>query len=101
MKKKKIGLSFLVIALALSVAFSFVAISHLLLKTGKQNPYANIDVSASDSDNNNSNNNINKDTNNNILSCRGNPVVCVVCHLVTSCSCTRSSCCYRCLCCLL
>lgn len=31
MKKKKIGLSFLVIALALSVAFSFVAISHLLI----------------------------------------------------------------------
>ena len=60
MKKKKIGLSFLVVTLALLVAFSLVAISHLLLKTGKQNPYANIDVSASDSDNNNSNNNDNK-----------------------------------------
>ena len=28
--------------------------------------------------------NNNRDNNNNILSCRGNPVVCVVCHLVTS-----------------
>ena len=60
MKKSKIGLSVAVVTLALLVAFSFVAISHLLLKTGKQNPYANIDVSASDSDNNNSNNNDNK-----------------------------------------
>lgn len=57
MKKKKIGLSFLVVTLALLVTFSLVAISHLLLKTGKQNPYANIDISASDSDNNNSNDN--------------------------------------------
>lgn len=57
MKKKKIGLSFLVVTLALLVAFSLVAISHLLLKTGKQNPYANIDISASDSDNNNDNDN--------------------------------------------
>ncbi|MGN1319961.1 MAG: hypothetical protein ACI4U6_02465 [Acutalibacteraceae bacterium] len=57
MKKKKIGLSFLVVTLALLVTFSLVAISHLLLKTGKQNPYANIDISASDSDNNNDNDN--------------------------------------------
>lgn len=51
MKKKKIGLSFLVIALALSVAFSFVAISHLLIKTGRANPSANVDISASDNGN--------------------------------------------------
>ena len=56
MKKKKPRLSFLVITLALSVAFSFVAISHLLIKTGNENPHGNIDISASDNgDNNNSN----------------------------------------------
>ena len=49
MKKKKIGLSFLVIALALSVAFSFVAISHLLIKTGRANSYTSVDISADDS----------------------------------------------------
>ena len=32
--------------------------------------------------------------------CRGNPVVCVVCHFVTSIRCARSSCCFCCLCCL-
>ena len=31
--------------------------------------------------------------------CRGNPVVCVVCHFVTSIRCARSSCCFCCLCC--
>ena len=56
MKKKKPWLSFLVIALALSVAFSFVAISHLLIKSGKENPSVNIDVSASDNGDNNSSN---------------------------------------------
>ena len=41
---------------SLSVAFSFVAISHLLIKTGNENPHGNIDISASDNgDNNNSN----------------------------------------------
>lgn len=55
MEKRKIGLSFLVVTLALLVAFSFVAISHLLIKTGNENPSANIDISASDnSDNDNS-----------------------------------------------
>ena len=53
--KKSIGLSVLVVALALSVAVSFVAISHLLIKTGNENPSANIDISSSDNgDNNNS-----------------------------------------------
>lgn len=55
MEKRKIGLSFLVVTLALLVAFSFVAISHLLIKTGNANPSANIDICASDnSDNDNS-----------------------------------------------
>lgn len=53
MKKKKIGLSFLVITLALLVAFSFVAISHFIIKTGNQNPSAHIDISASGNDSNN------------------------------------------------
>ena len=44
--KKKIGLSFLVVTLALLVAFSFVAISHLLIKTGRANPYTSVDISA-------------------------------------------------------
>lgn len=48
MKKKKPWLSFFVIALAILVAFSFVAISHLLIKTGHANPSANMDLSASD-----------------------------------------------------
>lgn len=48
MKKSKIGLSVLVLTLALAVAVSFVAISHLLIKTGKENPYGNIDISASE-----------------------------------------------------
>lgn len=56
MKKKKPWLSFLVITLALSVAFSFVAISHLLIKTGNENPHGNIDISASDNDDNNNSN---------------------------------------------
>ena len=53
MKKKKPWLSFFVIALALSVAFSFVAISHLLIKSGKENPSASLDISVSDNDGNN------------------------------------------------
>lgn len=48
MKKSKTGLSFLVTALALSVAVSFVAISHLMIKSGKENPSASIDVSVSE-----------------------------------------------------
>lgn len=52
--KKSIGLSVLVVALALSVAVSFVAISHLLIKTGNENPSANIDISSSDNGDNNS-----------------------------------------------
>ena len=52
--KKSIGLSVLVVALALSVAVSFVAISHLLIKTGNENPSANIDISSSDDGDNNS-----------------------------------------------
>lgn len=52
MKKRKIGLSFLVVTLALSVAFSFVAISHLLIKTGNANPSANIDISISNNGDN-------------------------------------------------
>lgn len=54
MKKSKIGLSVLVVTLALLVAVSFVAISHLLIKTGNENPSANIDISASDNGDNNS-----------------------------------------------
>lgn len=54
MKKRKIGLSFLVVTLALLVAFSFVAISHLLIKTGNANPSANIDISISDKGDNDS-----------------------------------------------
>lgn len=46
MKKRKIGLSVVVVTLALLVAVSFVAISHLLIKTGTANPSANIDISA-------------------------------------------------------
>ena len=53
MEKKKPWLSFIVITLALSVAFSFVAISHLLIKSGKENPSASIDISISDNDGNN------------------------------------------------
>ena len=53
MKKKKPWLSFFVITLALSVAFSFVAISHLLIKSGKENPSASIDISLSDNDGDN------------------------------------------------
>ena len=53
MKKGKPWLSFFVITLALSVAFSFVAISHLLIKSGKENPSASIDISISDNDGNN------------------------------------------------
>lgn len=45
---KKPWLSFFVIALAILVAFSFVAISHLLIKTGHANPSANMDLSVSD-----------------------------------------------------
>lgn len=52
--KKSIGLSVLVVALALSVAVSFVAISHLLIKTGNENPSAIIDISSSDNGDNNS-----------------------------------------------
>lgn len=55
MKKKKPWLSFFVITLALLVAFSFVAISYLLIKTGNANSSVNIDISASDNgDKNNS-----------------------------------------------
>ena len=55
MKKKKPWLSFFVITLALLVAFSFVAISYLLIKTGNASPSVNIDISASDNgDKNNS-----------------------------------------------
>ena len=57
MKKKKPWLYFIVITLALSVAFSFVAISHLLIKTGKENPSASIDISVSDIDGNNASDN--------------------------------------------
>lgn len=46
MKKRKIGLSVVVVILALLVAVSFVAISHLLIKTGTANPSVNIDISA-------------------------------------------------------
>lgn len=54
MKKSKIGLSVAVVTLALLVAVSFVAISHLLIKTGNENPSANIDISASDNGDNDS-----------------------------------------------
>ena len=53
MKKKKPWLSIFVITLALVVAFSFVAISHLLIKSGKENPSASIDISVSDNNSNN------------------------------------------------
>lgn len=53
MKKKKPWLSIFVITLALLVAFSFVAISHLLIKSGKENPSASIDISVSDNNSNN------------------------------------------------
>lgn len=55
MKKRKIGLSVVVVILALLVAVSFVAISHLLIKTGTANPSANIDISALVSGDNDSN----------------------------------------------
>lgn len=57
MKKKKPWLSFFVITLALLVAFSFVAISHLLIKSGKENPSASIDISVADNDGNNESDN--------------------------------------------
>ena len=57
MKKKKPWLSFIVITLALSVAFSFVAISHLLIKSGKEPPSASIDISLSDNYGNNESDN--------------------------------------------
>lgn len=57
MKKKKPWLSFFVITLALLVAVSFVAISHLLIKTGKENPSASIDISVSENDSENEANN--------------------------------------------
>ena len=57
MKKKKPWLSFFLITLALSVAFSFVAISHLLIKSGKENPSVSIDISVSDNDGNNDSDN--------------------------------------------
>ena len=57
MEKKKPWLSFIVITLALSVAFSFVAISHLLIKSGKENPSASIDISISDNYGNNESDN--------------------------------------------
>lgn len=57
MKSRKIGLSVAVVILALLVAFSFVAISHLLIKSGKENPSASIDISVSDNDGNNDSDN--------------------------------------------
>ena len=57
MEKKKPWLSCIVITLAISVAFSFVAISHLLIKSGKENPSASIDISVSDNDGNNDSDN--------------------------------------------
>lgn len=57
MEKKKPWLSFIVITLALSVAFSFVAISHLLIKSGKETPSASIDISVSDNYANNESDN--------------------------------------------
>ena len=59
MEKKKPWLSFIVITLALSVAFSFVAISHLLIKSGKETPSASIDISVSDNYGNNESDNDN------------------------------------------
>lgn len=53
MKKKKPWLSFFVIALALLVVLSFVAISHLLMKSGKEIHSASIDISVSNNDGNN------------------------------------------------
>lgn len=52
MNKKKPWLSFLVIALALSVAVSFVATSHLLIQSGKEAPSASFDISVSDNNSN-------------------------------------------------
>lgn len=57
MEKKKPWLSFIVITLALSVAFSFVAISHLLIKSGNETPSASIDISVSDNYGNNESDN--------------------------------------------
>ena len=57
MEKKKPWLSFIVITLALLVAFSFVAISHLLIKSGKETPSASIDISVSDNYGNNESDN--------------------------------------------
>ena len=57
MEKNKPLLSFIVITLALSVAFSFVAISHLLIKSGKETPSASIDISVSDNYGNNESDN--------------------------------------------
>ena len=57
MEKNKPWLSFIVITLALSVAFSFVAISHLLIKSGKETPSASIDISVSDNYGNNESDN--------------------------------------------
>ena len=57
MEKKKPWLSFFIITLALSVAFSFVAISHLLIKSGKETPSASIDISVSDNYGNNESDN--------------------------------------------
>lgn len=57
MEKKKPWLSFIVITLALSVAFSFVAISHLLIKSGKETPSASIDIYVSDNYGNNESDN--------------------------------------------
>ena len=57
MKKKKPWLSFFGITLALLVAFSFVAISHLLIKTGNETPSASIDISVSDNYGNNESDN--------------------------------------------
>ena len=54
MKNRKIGLSVAVVTLALLVAFSFVAISHFLIKTGNENISVNIDISASDNGDNDS-----------------------------------------------
>lgn len=53
MKSRKIGLSVVVVTLALLVAFSFVAISHLLIKSGNENISVNIDISASNGDGDN------------------------------------------------
>lgn len=71
MEKKKIGLSFLVLTLVLLVVLSFVAITHLILRTGKQSPFTNIDISVSDSDNHDNRNkkeNKKKQNNGNVVS---------------------------------